>query len=110
VHENYGPVPLYVTENGASFNDYIDPEGRVNDQERIDYLSAHLAAAAESIRRGVDLRGYYIWSLLDNFEWAHGYSSRFGLIYVDYRTQTRIPKASAAWFRGITSQEKRSSE
>jgi beta-glucosidase len=110
VHENYGPVPLYVTENGASFNDYTDPEGQINDHERIEYLGAHLAAAAESIRRGVDLRGYYVWSLMDNFEWAHGYGSRFGLIYVDFRTQTRIPKASAAWFRAITSQQKRSSE
>jgi beta-glucosidase len=68
VHETYGPVPLYVTEGGASFRDYTDPAGRVNDQERIEYLSAHLAAAAESIRRDVDLRGYYVWSLMDNFE------------------------------------------
>ena len=104
VHDNYGPVPLYVTESGASFNDYTDPTGRVNDQERIEYLSAHLTAAAEGIRRGADLRGYYVWSLMDNFEWAHGYSARFGLIYVDYRTQTRIPKESAAWFRNFISQ------
>jgi beta-glucosidase len=103
VYEDYGPVPLYVTENGASFNDYADPAGRVNDQERVEYLSAHFAAAAESIRRGVDLRGYYVWSFMDNFEWAHGYSSRFGLIYIDYRTQARIPKESAKWFRGFIS-------
>jgi beta-glucosidase len=86
LHEDYRPGPLYVTEGGASSNDYPDPTGHINNEERIEYLSAHLEAAAESIRRGVDLRGYYVWSFMDNFEWAHGYSSRFGLIYVDYRT------------------------
>jgi beta-glucosidase len=87
LHEDYRPGPLYVTEGGASSNDYPDPTGHINNEERIEYLSAHLAAAAESIRRGVDLRGYYVWYFMDNFEWAHGYSSRFGLIYVDYRTR-----------------------
>jgi beta-glucosidase len=99
VHDSYRPVPLYVTENGACFNDYADPTGSVNDVERVQYLSAYVGAAAQAIRDGVDLRGYYVWSLLDNFEWAHGYSRRFGLVYVDYRTQERIPKQSAHWYR-----------
>jgi len=88
-----------VTENGACFNDHADPGGVVNDVERAGYLGAHFEAAAQAIRHGVDLRGYYVWSLLDNFEWAHGYSRRFGLVYVDYRTQERIPKQSAHWYR-----------
>jgi beta-glucosidase len=105
VHESYGPLPLYITENGACFNDYTDPEGRVHDFERVDYLKGYFAAAAQAISDGVDLRGYYVWSLLDNFEWALGYSRRFGLVYVDYRTQERVPKSSAHWYREfITSQ------
>jgi beta-glucosidase len=103
VHEDYGPLPLYVTENGACFNDYPDPEGNVNDYERADYLDGYFEAAAEAIRQGVDLRGYYVWSLLDNFEWSFGYARRFGLVYVDYRTQDRIPKYSAHWYRDLIS-------
>lgn len=94
-------LPIYVTENGASFHDYVDPNGEVVDTERVDYLRGYLTAAAEAIRAGVDLRGYYAWSLLDNFEWADGYSRRFGLVYVDYRTQARIPKLSARWYRRL---------
>jgi len=100
-HDDYGPIPLYVTENGACFNDYADPEGGVDDFERVDYLSGYFGAAAEAIRHGVDLRGYYVWSLLDNFEWSYGYSRRFGLVYVDYRTQDRVPKRSAHWYRDL---------
>jgi beta-glucosidase len=92
-------LPLYVTENGASFHDYVDPAGRVNDLERVDYLSGYFAAAAQAIREGVDLRGYFVWSLLDNFEWAQGYSKRFGLVFVEYGSQRRIPKTSAHWYR-----------
>jgi beta-glucosidase len=98
VNADYPAIPLYVTENGACFNDYVDPEGQVDDFERVDYLRGYLAAAADAIRAGVDLRGYYVWSLLDNFEWGYGYSRRFGLVYVDYRTQQRIPKQSARWY------------
>lgn len=99
--EEYPPIALYVTENGASFADYVDPEGRVLDTERIDYLSGYLQAAAGAIAAGVDLRGYFAWSLLDNFEWGEGYRSRFGLVFVDYGTQRRIPKASATWYRQL---------
>jgi beta-glucosidase len=99
VHDDYTRLPLYVTESGASLHDYVDPDGRVNDVERIDYLSRYFAAAAQAIGEGVDLRGYFVWSLFDNFEWQHGYSMRFGLIYVDFATQRRIRKASAHWYR-----------
>ncbi len=97
----YTKLPLYVTENGAVFNDYADPEGGVDDEERVAYLDAHFRAAHEAICQGVDLRGYQVWSLLDNFEWAEGYSKRFGIVYVDYVTQRRIPKMSAHWYAEV---------
>jgi beta-glucosidase len=87
--------PLYVTENGCAAEDYVNPEGRVDDVERVDYLRGHLDAAWRAIRDGVNLAGYFHWSLLDNFEWAWGYQKRFGLIFVDFETQRRIPKRSA---------------
>jgi beta-glucosidase len=95
----YTSLPLYLTESGASFHDYVDPAGQVNDLERVDYLAGYFAAAAQAVREGVDLRGYFVWSLLDNFEWAQGYSKRFGLVFVEYGSQRRIPKASAHWYR-----------
>lgn len=97
----YTDLPLYVTENGASFEDYVNPAGRVVDPQRIAYLRDYLAAAGEAIAGGVNLHGYFAWSLLDNFEWAEGYHKRFGLVYVDCATQTRIPKASAAWYHDV---------
>jgi beta-glucosidase len=90
-------LPLYVTENGCAAEDYVDPSGAVNDVERIRYLHAHLTAAARAARDGAALKGYYVWSLLDNFEWAYGYQKRFGIVFVDFGTQRRIPKRSAAW-------------
>ena len=99
--EEYTKLPIYITESGAAFHDYADPEGVVNDEERVAYLDAHFRAAREATERGVDLRGYFVWSLLDNFEWAEGYSKRFGLIHVDYPTQRRTPKASARWYREV---------
>ncbi|WP_341953058.1 GH1 family beta-glucosidase [Salinibacterium sp. TMP30] len=101
VSREFTSVPLYVTENGASYDDYVDPNGDVVDTERIAYLRGYLGAAADAIADGVDLRGYYAWSFLDNFEWAEGYSKRFGLVWVDYRTQERIPKLSAHWYRRL---------
>jgi beta-glucosidase len=98
---DHTPMPLYVTENGAAFHDYIDPEGDVEDLERVSYLTDHFGATLEAIRAGVDVRGYFVWSLLDNFEWADGYSRRFGLVYVDFGTQARIPKASARWYQRL---------
>ena len=101
VSREFTPLPLYVTENGASFDDYVDPNGNVLDTERVEYLAGYLAAAGRAIAAGVDLRGYYAWSFLDNFEWAEGYSKRFGIVFVDYRTQERIPKLSAHWYRRV---------
>ena len=92
VRDDYPPIPLYVTENGASYADYVDPTGAVRDSERIEYLGGYLDAAARAIEDGVDLRGYFVWSLLDNFEWGEGYRSRFGLVYVDYDTQRPHPE------------------
>ncbi|MEV0715616.1 family 1 glycosylhydrolase, partial [Asanoa sp. NPDC050611] len=100
VTADYGPIPLYVTENGAAFVDTV-ADGRVRDVERIDYLRSHLAAAHSAMAAGVDLRGYFAWSLLDNFEWALGYGKRFGLVHVDYATFTRTPKDSAFWYRDV---------
>jgi len=92
-------LPVYVTENGCgSDKDAPDGDGRVNDQHRIDYLRQHVAAMRRAMAEGADVRGYFAWSLLDNFEWGAGYSQRFGLVHVDYQTQKRTPKASAAWF------------
>lgn len=99
LHREYPAIPLYITESGAAFDDYVDPSGQVRDMERVEYLDGYLGAAAEAIAAGVDLRGYFAWSLLDNFEWGEGYRSRFGLVFVDYGSQRRIPKASARWYR-----------
>ena len=94
-----GLPPVYVTENGNSFPDVVRHDGSVPDPDRIAYLDGHLRELAAAMADGVDVRGYYVWSLLDNFEWAHGYSQRFGLVHVDYPTQRRTPKASYAWYR-----------
>jgi beta-glucosidase len=101
VRRRYGTVPLYVTENGAAFYDPPRADGAVDDPLRVRYLADHLRAAHEAIRRGVDLRGYFVWSLLDNFEWSHGYSKRFGIVHVDYATQKRTPKASARFYTEV---------
>ena len=89
-----------VTENGAAFPDVV-VDGAVHDGARIAYLRGHLTAAHEAMQAGVNLRGYYVWSLLDNFEWAYGYSQRFGLIHVDFATLTRTLKDSASWYRDV---------
>jgi beta-glucosidase len=97
----YTNVPLYITENGAAFYDYVDPEGDVDDEERVSYLDGHFRAAHDAIEQGVNLAGYFVWSFLDNFEWALGYSKRFGIVFVDYGTQTRTPKQSARWYQKV---------
>ncbi len=101
VKQEYTSLPLFITENGMALYDYVDPEGQSDDVERIAYLDAHFRAASSAIEQGVDLRGYFVWSFLDNFEWALGYSQRFGIVYVDYRTQARTPKQSAYWYREV---------
>jgi len=95
----YPGVPLVITENGAAFDDEADASGFVADDDRTAYLSAHLAAVAAARQQGADVRGYFAWSLMDNFEWSYGYAKRFGLVHVDYDTQVRTPKQSALWYR-----------
>lgn len=97
----YPDLPLMITENGAAFADQIGADGAVHDPQRINYLHGHIAAVEEAIDAGVDVRGYFAWSLLDNFEWSYGYDRRFGLIYVDYPSQKRIWKDSAHWYRDV---------
>ena len=94
-------VPLYITENGICLNDVVDVDGTVEDSRRIDYLKRYLAVLSRAIEEGLDCRGYYYWSLMDNMEWAAGYKPRFGLIYVDYATQRRIVKQSGRWYRAL---------
>ncbi len=94
-------VPLYITENGRAAEDYIDPEGAVHDPERVRYLHEHMEAAARAIKDGVKLAGYFVWSLLDNFEWGWGYQKRFGIVFVDFGTQRRIPKSSAEFYSQV---------
>lgn len=100
VYERYG-LPLYITENGLSCCDRVFLDGAVHDPERIDFTHRYLLALGRAAGSGVDLRGYFHWSLLDNFEWQNGYTERFGLVYVDYTTLKRTPKDSFAWYRGV---------
>ena len=99
LHHDYPGLPMVVTENGAAFADHPDSSGFVADNERTAYLASHIAAVADARAQGADVRGYFAWSLLDNFEWAEGYAKRFGIVHVDYETQSRTPKQSALWFR-----------
>lgn len=108
MRDRYGASlpPVFITENGASFPDVVNPDGTVHDAGRVGYLARHLSAALESVRpggpaEGVDLRGYFAWSLMDNFEWAAGYSQRFGLVHVDFDTLARTPKDSFLWFQSV---------
>lgn len=101
VYFNYLPRKVYVTENGASYATAPDENGIVNDIHRVNYLRTHFAAAHRALQAGVPLAGYFVWSLLDNFEWSHGYNQRFGIVYVDYETQKRYLKDSAKWYKGV---------
>ena len=98
---DHGRISIHITENGAAFDDSIGPDGRVDDPRRVEFFRDHLGAASRAIAAGVDLRGYFAWSLLDNFEWAEGYSKRFGIVYVEYPTQRRIPKSSARYLESV---------
>ncbi|MER8186445.1 GH1 family beta-glucosidase [Kitasatospora sp. NPDC094015] len=98
VSRSHPGLPLMITENGAAFEDAPAPDGAVHDPQRIDYVHRHLAAVHRAVADGADVRGYFLWSLLDNFEWSYGYSRRFGAVYVDYATQRRTPKDSARWY------------
>jgi beta-glucosidase len=104
LHREYELPPVYITENGAAFDDVMAEDGRVHDTARIDYLQSHFAALADAIDRGVPVAGYMLWSLMDNFEWASGYEKRFGIVHVDYDTLKRTPKDSAIWYRDFVRQ------
>jgi beta-glucosidase len=99
IDRDYGPMPMAVTENGAAFEDVPGPDGEVEDPRRIAYLQGHIAAVRDAMAAGVDVRGYFVWSLLDNFEWSYGYSKRFGIVRVDFETGKRVVKASGHWYR-----------
>ncbi|MDX2302089.1 MAG: GH1 family beta-glucosidase [Microscillaceae bacterium] len=101
ISERYNHPDIYITENGCAFDDHPDEKGRVDDHDRIDFYKRYIHACHEAIEEGVNLKGYFAWSFMDNFEWASGYSKRFGLHYVDYQTLKRIPKASAHWYAQV---------
>ena len=98
ITRDYGPIPIVITENGAAFDDELGPTGAIDDAERRDYIAAHVGACAEALAGGVPLTGYFVWSLLDNFEWSHGYAKRFGIVHVDFATQERRVKESGRWY------------
>ena len=100
LHVDYTLPPIFITENGAAYKDTLEGSA-VHDAERVAYLQTHVAEVASAVRQGVKVDGYFAWSLMDNFEWAHGYSKRFGLVYVDYGDQRRVLKDSALWYRGL---------
>jgi beta-glucosidase len=103
LRDDYGDAlpPVFVTESGCAYDDEPDADGAVHDPERIAYLDAHLGAIARAVDEGVNVRGYFTWSLIDNFEWAEGYTKRFGLVHVDYPTQRRTRKDSFGWYRDV---------
>lgn len=101
VAREYPFKALYITENGAAFPDQVGPNGEVEDPRRVTFLRHYITQAGRALAEGAPLKGYFVWSLMDNFEWAYGYSKRFGLYYVDYATQARTPKSSAKWYRRV---------
>lgn len=101
LHFDYGFPAIYITENGAAFPDEVNVDGQVDDRARLSYIKRHLEMVHNAIQIGVPVKGYFAWSLLDNFEWGFGYSKRFGIVYVDYETLQRIPKSSAKWYQQV---------
>ena len=97
----YGRPVIEITENGCAYDDGPGQGGKIDDARRISYLREYLGQLSRAIRDGADVRGYHVWSLMDNFEWAEGFGQRFGLIYVDYRTQRRTVKASGEWYARV---------
>jgi beta-glucosidase len=101
INNSHSGLKLFVSENGAAFNDMIDRNVNIEDAGRLDYLYKHFLQAHRAIQDGVNLAGYYVWSLMDNFECAHGYSKRFGIVYVDFKTQKRTIKKSGHWYKDV---------
>jgi beta-glucosidase len=106
LHKEYGVASLLVTENGAAFADIVDAHGQIHDLQRIDYLREHISSVGRVVEQGVPVQGYLVWSLLDNYEWAEGYSKRFGIVYVDYATQQRLVKDSGHWYASLIAAHK----
>ena len=106
IRDRWPVEAFYITENGAAFADTVEEFGRVRDRERIDYLRSHVAACKTAIDAGIPVKGYYVWSLIDNFEWAHGYSKRFGLVHVDFDSGKRNPKDSFSFYRDTIDRNK----
>ncbi len=106
LHFEYRVPAIYITENGAAFPDTVSPDGQVYDPARLSYFKRHLEMTHKAIQIGVPVKGYFAWSLMDNFEWAHGYKMRFGIVHVDFETQERTPKQSALWFRDVIHQNR----
>jgi beta-glucosidase len=94
-------LPIVISENGTSVPDWVALDGKVHDPQRIDFMQRYLRELARARNSGVDVRGYFAWSLMDNFEWAEGYRQRFGLVHVDFATQRRTPKDAFDWYRGV---------
>jgi beta-glucosidase len=101
LHQDYQCPPIYITENGAYFDDALSEDRKVHDDRRIEFLDGYVRAMWEAMNQGVDIRGYFVWSFLDNFEWASGYRPTFGLVKVDFKNQTRLPKDSFYWYRDL---------
>jgi len=101
INSEYKLPPIYITENGSAFQDTISSDGKIHDPERTDYLRQHFIQTHLAMQDGVDIRGYMVWSLLDNFEWGHGFSKRFGMVRVDYETQKRTIKDSGEWYAEV---------
>jgi beta-glucosidase len=104
IHFDYRVPKIYITENGASYSDGPDGNGRITDTRRLNYLRDHFTAAHKAMQNGVPLAGYFVWSFMDNFEWAFGYRQRFGIVWVDFATQERLPKDSALWYKQVIAQ------
>lgn len=107
LRQEYTNLPIYITENGAAYDDTVE-NGRVHDHKRVEYIEKHLEAVSELNKEGMNIQGYYLWSLLDNFEWSFGYDKRFGILYVDFETQERIWKDSAYRYAAIIRDHKKS--
>ncbi|MDP4094113.1 MAG: GH1 family beta-glucosidase [Bacillota bacterium] len=101
LHRDYNGIKLIITENGAAFTDIVNRKGEVDDDNRLDYLYGYLQQMNRAIKDGVNLAGYFVWSLMDNFEWGHGYSKRFGIVYIDFKTRQRIIKKSGHWYANV---------
>ncbi|MEM7022437.1 MAG: GH1 family beta-glucosidase [Pseudomonadota bacterium] len=107
VRQRYGSMPIYITENGAAFDDAVDQDGQIHDRDRIAFFDGYLGAVAQAIDEGLDVRGYFIWSLLDNYEWNKGYATRFGIVRVEYETLERRPKASFDHLKSLIANARR---